>query len=395
MKIKQFTCHLALVASISLALFGGVAQAKPGDDVVGASAPIVSAEELILQSIEANRSQIEAGIVANLGPQLDDKGEQLAIALKDATAAQLQAIQNAADVDVVDAILSGGDTSDRSGKSTAAKVGDTNGDYTFTPVTPCRLVDTRNAGGKFLPGNVREYYTYGSGSLMLSQGGVETGCSSPVGEPRGVMLSFTAVPVSGAGTVNAYPANESQPTFGTMVVYQQDTGSGGQGAISSTSFVKTFYSATNKDIRVVNRFGEGHLVIDVVGYFAAPATPSGVEYSGGDQNFALTQAGSTVRSLTVSMPSSGHCIINANGSFAMEAAGAYGQCSITTGTSVDISHATYGSADSSDRIPFALTRGFSQSAGSTTYRLTCRKLFTGNTNVFDSHMTAMCSANKF
>lgn len=388
MKIKQLSCHLALAASISFALFGGIAQAQ--DDDGTAPAPVASAAELVLQSIEANRSQVEAGIIANVGGQLDDGGEQLAIALKSATAKQLQAIQNAADVDAIDAILGGGDANAR-----AARLGDTDRDYVFTPVTPCRLVDTRNAGGAFSASQVREYYTYGSGSLMLSQGGVETGCSSPVGEPRGVMLSFTAVPVSGAGTINAYPANESQPTWGTMVLYQQDTGNGGQEAISSTSFVKTFFSTTNKDIRVVNRFGQGHLVIDVVGYFAAPETPSGVEYAGGDQNTALTATDATIRSVSVNMPTDGHCVINANGSFAFDAANSYSRCSITTGTTVDLSHAIYARAnDSNTRLPFAATRGFSHSSGSTTYRLVCEET-SGDVRVWDSHMTAMCSAKKY
>lgn len=392
MKVRQLSCRLAMVTSISLALFGGVVQAD--DDGGAVSASIVSADALILESIAANRSQVEAGLVANIGSQLEDGGEQLAIALKGATVKQLQEIQNAADIDAVDAILGG-----ESPTAQPALLGETSRDYVFTPVTPCRLVDTRNAGGAFQPSQVREYYVYGSGSLMLAQGGVETGCSSPVGEPRGVMLSFTAVPVNGAGTVNAYPANETQPTWGTMVVYQQDTGNGGQGAISSTSFVKTYYSTTNKDIRVVNRFGEGHLVIDVVGYFAAPETPSGVDYAGGDQNINLSTTDTTVRSVTVNMPTDGHCIINASGSFAINAVNSYGRCTITTGTTTDIQNTIYASSSGitsgSPRIPFAGTRGFAHSSGTTTYRLVCNEESGDDIAIFDSQMTAMCSATKY
>ena len=78
-------------------------------------------------------------------------------------------------------------------------------DYVFTPVKPCRIVDTRLAGGAFVPGETRDFNVYGS---VASQGG-DPNCPSPKGEPRGVHLNVTVVPVSGQGNFRVFPANET------------------------------------------------------------------------------------------------------------------------------------------------------------------------------------------
>ena len=88
------------------------------------------------------------------------------------------------------------------------RVGDSTVDYTYTPVTPCRIVDTRRGGGGvFSPGQSREYFVYGS---VGAQGGSAI-CSSSKGEPRGVHLNVTAVPVDGTGNFKAFPANVGPP----------------------------------------------------------------------------------------------------------------------------------------------------------------------------------------
>jgi hypothetical protein len=37
-------------------------------------------------------------------------------------------------------------------------LGDTTQDYVFTPVTPCRIFDTRNAGGALAADTARDFY---------------------------------------------------------------------------------------------------------------------------------------------------------------------------------------------------------------------------------------------
>ena len=63
----------------------------------------------------------------------------------------------------------------------------------YSPVTPCRIVDTRIGGGGVLsPGQRREYFVYGPPGDIATQGGNPAGCPSPSGEPSGVHINVTS-----------------------------------------------------------------------------------------------------------------------------------------------------------------------------------------------------------
>lgn len=71
-----------------------------------------------------------------------------------------------------------------SGFSNEISVTHSNKSLVFTPVSPCRIIDTRLAGGAFLPGGIRSYNVWGA---VSAQGGNPAGCPSPSGEPRAVI----------------------------------------------------------------------------------------------------------------------------------------------------------------------------------------------------------------
>lgn len=367
---------ISIPLTCSLLLWGGAAFSGDPNTVSsgGESAAV----------IQESRADLEANIMAVFGSQSEDGGYQLGVALKQATMQQLQAMQSAADMDAVQAILNG------SKPGYAQRVGDLNKDYTFTPVTPCRVVDTRNTGGFFGLDERRKYYIYGDN--MSGQGGASTGCESPVGEPRGAMISMVAVPVQGGGTFTAYPSNEAPPERGSLLNYQF-----GEQAIVSATSVRTYHQSGPEEIEVRNRFGRAHLVIDILGYFTAPEEPAGVDYIGGDQDFALTASVQTVRSLTVDTPTDGHCLITASGYFDFNAAQGIAICSVTTGSSLTqprfiSSQAAHTGSFSYDS--FSYTRGFSQSAGETTYNLVCEE-FSGTIEAKDTSITATCTAARY
>src|SRR5438477_4386429 len=69
-------------------------------------------------------------------------------------------------------------------------LGDTTDDLVYTPVVPCRIVDTRSGGGGvFLPGNQRNWLAFSSN--FTSQGGSATNCGIPFIRPVAVMLNTT------------------------------------------------------------------------------------------------------------------------------------------------------------------------------------------------------------
>jgi M6 family metalloprotease-like protein len=135
----------------------------------------------------------------------------------------------------------------------------TDRDLVFTPVTPCRIVDTRLAGGAIPPGGIRSYNVWGAVAI---QGGNPAGCPSPQGEPRAVHINVTAVPSSGNGYLTAYPFGSTAP-LASLVNYM-----GGGQPFANSGTVKTCFSCA-RDISVKSGAGTTHVVIDVTGYYFA------------------------------------------------------------------------------------------------------------------------------
>jgi hypothetical protein len=131
-------------------------------------------------------------------------------------------------------------------------------DLVFTPVTPCRIVDTRLTGGAIAPGGIRSYNVRGA---VASQGGNPAGCPSPGGEPRAVHVNVTAVPL-GNGNIVAYPFGSATPNA-SMVNYRSDAQN-----VANSGIVKTCFNCT-KDINIKSNFGSTQVVIDVLGYYYA------------------------------------------------------------------------------------------------------------------------------
>ena len=120
---------------------------------------------------------------------------------------------------------------------------------------------------------------------------------------------------------------------------------------------------------------------------------AGADFAGGNQSVTLTSTDVTVRSVTISAPSSGKVIVNASGFFDLNSAGNdVARCSITLGTTIDqnalIIYNDSGAVGHTGFVPFAATRGFNVGAGTTTFRLVCDE-FAGDTEVQDTHLTAM------
>jgi hypothetical protein len=88
-------------------------------------------------------------------------------------------------------------------------LGDSAADLVYTPVTPCRIVDTRLAGGTLTPGVPRSVVVSGTGGFE-AQGGKPGGCAVP-DEATAVMVNFVAVAAAGPGNMQAWPFGEPEP----------------------------------------------------------------------------------------------------------------------------------------------------------------------------------------
>ena len=148
------------------------------------------------------------------------------------------------------------------GHSNQEAIGDLDEDYVYTAVTPCRIVDTRpsQGGSGIIPGkSSRDFYVYGDGTTIGSQGGNSSGCASPRGEPRAVHINATVVPQAN-GFLTVYPANIAQVPTVSLLNYQAGVN------IANAGIIQTQYAIGPQELRVYAN-GNTQVIIDVLGYF--------------------------------------------------------------------------------------------------------------------------------
>jgi hypothetical protein len=128
----------------------------------------------------------------------------------------------------------------------------------YTPLTPCRLVDTRNTVGAFGARSGRSYAA--SDNTRIGQaGGNPAGCGVPIG-PEALALTITAVQSTQVGNLVAYPAGGAVPLASALNFLA------GQ-IIANTTVVPIAPGAGDNFSIFNNSDGVTPVVVDVVGYF--------------------------------------------------------------------------------------------------------------------------------
>jgi Chaperone of endosialidase len=190
--------------------------------------------------------------------------------------------------DVVSAALVRTDASVPSTRMHTKSLGDTTDDLVYTPVVPCRIVDTRSGGGGvFLPGNQRNWLAFSTGGFA-AQGGSATNCGIPV-RPAAIMANATlANTVGGPEFFTLWPFGQARPLASTVNWWA----SAQQPANAEIVPLCTGGACTSDFSAYAS--GQTHAIIDVLGYFNRPTnyggahTITGVDAtdSGGFQNTA-------------------------------------------------------------------------------------------------------------
>ena len=121
----------------------------------------------------------------------------------------------------------------------------------FYPVTPCRVVDTRNGNGPF-------------GGPIMSAGSTRSFAipSSACGIPstaQAYSLNITVVPPAALGYLTAWPAGQAQPYVSTL--------NSSNGAIIANAAIVPAGTGGSISIYVSDTT---HVIIDINGYFGAP-----------------------------------------------------------------------------------------------------------------------------
>jgi len=249
--------------------------------------------------VEQQRASIVARLAQQWGPAFDAlpgarqrSHEALANTLWTLRADRLFAVSLAGELDAVEAVLADAaqDVHGESTRSVQVKaLGDANADLTYTPLVPCRILDTRAAGGggPLAPNATRTFN--GFAANFSTQGGTASNCAIPNGVAA-LAMNVYAVNPTNLGFIKVWPANATEPAVST-VNYQV-----GITAIATGALVPV-------DAATSNRFSAKSpatvdFIADVVGYFRAPggtigditAVTAGAALTGGGTSGDVTLA---------------------------------------------------------------------------------------------------------
>ena len=178
---------------------------------------------------------------------------------------QLLAINDTASFDEVRAILLGLQNQESvAAKGVSQKLATTGQDLLYTPVVPCRIINTNNAGGVLSAGTTRDFKVYGNAVTITAQGGNAAGCPSPRGEPSAVHMNVTAVPFGpgNKGNIRAFPTAEAEPQA-SLVNFTLGTN------IANAATIKNcrFCAGGGNDITLKANFSGTNVIVDVLGYY--------------------------------------------------------------------------------------------------------------------------------
>lgn len=136
----------------------------------------------------------------------------------------------------------------------------------YTAVTPCRIIDTRLAGGAIAASETRSFRISGQTSYV-SQGGLASDCGITAGVyTTGIAVNMVVVSPAAAGYITGFPTGEVKPQTASVNFSAGDV-------IGNSGIFKVAFGTTPTTPQL-NIFSTSntHLVVDIVGYFAIPKT---------------------------------------------------------------------------------------------------------------------------
>lgn len=183
--------------------------------------------------------------------------KEMGPAFAEASMEELQAAAEAQTFNDMNRVLLGQEPRDATNA-----LGDSAADLVFVPVAPCRLFDTRLAGGAIAANTSRDF-DVNVNSTFASQGGSNTDCGvGSDGSFAAAVINLTVVTPNAAGYITAYPLGAPQPLAASLNYTA--------GAIVGNEVVVKLDQGASAAELSVYTFAQTHLVGDIVGYFATP-----------------------------------------------------------------------------------------------------------------------------
>jgi len=215
-----------------------------------------------LYAIDRARDAVVDRIVERYQSALTPQGAtELRTRLWTARADHLFAASLARSLDAVYAMVGDPEHADAAELRVDAKaIGDANADLVYTPITPCRIADTRKPSPNPLLANTARMFV-GFSADFSTQGGTASNCGMPNGVAA-IAMNVYAVNATTLGFIKVYAGNQAEPAVST-VNYQS-----GFVAIATGAIVPV--DAANNNQFIAKSPAQIDFIADVVGYFAKP-----------------------------------------------------------------------------------------------------------------------------
>lgn len=217
------------------------------------------------------RGELVYQIVKKWGPYVQETyrtdmrtwSKEMSQSFAKAPMSSLQAAADAGNFDAMNSALSGEVLASKADIQPNA-LGDAATDLVFVPVTPCRLFDTRLAGGPIPAFTVRSFDVTAVTDYTF-QGGHASNCNGvgAAGSFGAAVINFTVVFPAGPGHLITWPFSRPQPDTATLNFAGGDV----RGNLSTVALDQ---GASANELSVYTT-AQTHLVGDIVGYFINPA----------------------------------------------------------------------------------------------------------------------------
>jgi hypothetical protein len=139
-------------------------------------------------------------------------------------------------------------------------LGSSGSDLVYTPITPCRIVDTRLVGGALSANSTRSFRSF-TATDFTSQGGAPSNCGIPA-NVSAISAKITSPLPAGNGYFTAYPFGEAQPLASSLNYNLGLT-------LSDETHIRLCRPGCSSEFNVFS-FAQSQLVLDVTGYYMEP-----------------------------------------------------------------------------------------------------------------------------
>jgi hypothetical protein len=214
-------------------------------------------------------------VQANFGADVDAWGERMALRYAKADATNLRdallrdtfegamATLNGRGQRASDAEISGTKSAAADGlnaSSLTELLGSLSNDLVYTPVQPCRIIDTRNTGAGAINANTTRSFVAINASNFTGQGGSATNCGTLGLSATAVAINLTAVTPATGGYATVYPFGTTQPLAASVNFTA--------GAVVNNSVIAQIPNPLASFDFTIFSLAQSHYVADIVGYFA-------------------------------------------------------------------------------------------------------------------------------